>query len=162
MTNWKFAKAVNENEEFKIEGLNIWNHYWHCVDKKVEVKGPDNGNVYYFKETLGEHQHLIRYLDGRNPLAEQFQFAQLKGAEALIPFVAKENNVFIQSNGRDWEVTVPEGQYFAMGDNRDQSADSRFWGFVPEENLTGRAVYIWMHKEPGFHLPSFDRNGKIN
>lgn len=50
MTNWKFVKAVNENEEFKIEGLNIWNHYWHCVDKKVEVKGPDNGNVYFFKE----------------------------------------------------------------------------------------------------------------
>ena len=50
MTNWKFAKSVDENEEFKIEGLNIWNHYWHCVNKKVEVKGPDNGNVYFFKE----------------------------------------------------------------------------------------------------------------
>jgi signal peptidase I len=118
--------------------------------------------VYYFKETLGEHQHLIRYLDGRNPLAEQYQFAQLKGAEALVPFVAKANDVFIQSNGQDWEVTVPKGQYFAMGDNRDQSADSRFWGFVPEENLTGRAFYIWMHKEPGFNLPSFNRNGKID
>ena len=86
----------------------------------------------------------------------------MRGADALVPFVAKENNVFIQSNGQDWEVTVPKGQYFAMGDNRDQSADSRFWGFVPEANLTGRAFYVWMHKEPGFNLPSFNRNGKIN
>ena len=38
MAQWKFAKAINENETFKIDGINIWNHYWHCVDKKVEVK----------------------------------------------------------------------------------------------------------------------------
>ena len=122
----------------------------------------DTPTALYFKETLGEHQHLIRYLDGRDPLVETYQFARVKGDESLIPFVAKANDVFLQSNGQDWEVTVPKGQYFAMGDNRDQSADSRFWGFVPEENLTGRAVYIWTHKAPGFHLPSFSRNGQIN
>ena len=50
MTDWKFSSFIEAEKEYKLEGLNIWNHYWHCSERKVEVRGPFEGQVYYFNQ----------------------------------------------------------------------------------------------------------------
>lgn len=63
--------------------------------------------------------------------------------------------------GRQGYWEIPEGEYLMVGDNRDNSSDSRDWGLVPEERIVGKAFAIWMHWETFFSLPTFSRIGSI-
>jgi len=56
---------------------------------------------------------------------------------------------FNKDPARSGTFVVPQGHYFMVGDNRDRSNDSRFWGFVPEANLVGEAKFVWMHWNNG-------------
>ncbi|MEO5695817.1 MAG: signal peptidase I [Burkholderiaceae bacterium] len=97
-----------------------------------------------FKETLGDLQHRILLDPGRQPFY---------GAEDKISFPFREN---CRYSAEGVACKVPAGHYFMMGDNRDNSQDSRFWGFVPDENIVGKAFFVWMNfgnlkRIGGFH-----------
>jgi signal peptidase I len=96
---------------------------------------------------LGEKKHQIH-------LEETSQSSALGPAPPLPEFKQFRENCRYSIEGV--VCKVPAGHYFAMGDNRDNSEDSRYWGFVPDANIVGKAFFIWMNFGDLHRIGSFD------
>ncbi|TMX38648.1 signal peptidase I [Vibrio sp. Hep-1b-8] len=168
----------------------------------VVFKYPPQPNIDYIKRVVGLPGDTVRYNSKKEiciqssgetscqPVklsnVEESQFIQNGipliqldeklgevGHQILVNPLRRDRVELYQPRNGVSEWVVPEGQYFVMGDNRDNSADSRYWGFVPEANLVGKAVAIWIsfefERDADSVLPSwiptgvrFNRIGGIN
>jgi signal peptidase I len=84
-----------------------------------------------FVENLYGHEHTVIFNPNMPSLRDRVSDFPMRDACIYTP--------------REMRCTVPPGQYFMMGDNRDNSRDSRYWGFVPDDHIVGQAIVIWMN-----------------
>ena len=96
---------------------------------------------YLSRERMQFSRRYAEALDG----SEHEILLEEDGLTALMPSRAFPYSDNCNYNMNGLACTVPPGHYFMMGDNRDNSSDSRVWGFVPDENIVGRAFFIWLN-----------------
>lgn len=103
---------------------------------------PEHQHVMAYLEHLAKHDHKILKVQRENDVPRVASYVGYWARHEVLTELEKKN-ITVNNNGViKWHV--PEDMFFVMGDNRDHSLDSRFWGFVPESNLVGPAFLIWL------------------
>lgn len=140
-------------------------------ERYLSFRDPERGDIIVFEfpedtknKSLGfwERKDFIKRLIGvpGDTLEVREKKVYVNGELYQIPQEVHKNSEFIPQRDTMAPVRVPEGMYFVMGDNRDNSFDSRFWGFVPKENVKGLAFIKYWSWDHGKSMPRFGRIGR--
>lgn len=133
-------------------------------------KYPEDGKTNYIKRVVGIPGDLIKYenkqLTINGEIISENLIANLQKNQLFEEQLGDVKHQIYKTSrypnlGAEGLWKIPDGHYFMMGDNRDNSNDSRFWGLVPDELIVGKAFAIWMHWPTLGSLPSFSRVGGI-
>ncbi len=137
----------------------------------VVFKWPKDERMDFIKRVVGLPGDHIRYVDKVLTVNDEPMPVEAGGLYAENGIIERNSETLSgvhhdilvnpDAPARDFEVTVPAGEYFMMGDNRDGSNDSRYWGTVPEKNLKGRATMIWMSWNGEKLRPELSRVGRL-
>lgn len=135
---------------------------------------PHAPETYYIKRVIGIPGDHITYnnhqLTINGTVVEEKLIAQLPAGAPVLRMTSEKiddktftTHKYLRPSRLSMQGSwvVPAGHYFMMGDNRDNSLDSREWGMVSEDAIVGKAFAVWMHWDSFFSIPSFDRAGVI-
>ncbi|MHB8421489.1 MAG: signal peptidase I [Leptospirales bacterium] len=133
-------------------------HYW------IHFHGPARGDVVVFRYPKDESKDFIKRVVGvpGDHVSVRKKVVYVNGRPQKEPYIQYIQPFETDQPGRDNmpEVVVPPGKYFVMGDNRDDSYDSRFWGFVKRNKILGKAVIVYWSWNGVGKTVRFDRIGK--
>lgn len=127
----------------------------------IVFRFPNNPSIDYIKRVVGLPGDRVAYYHKKLRINGEIMAQEtvgsyagvgagvgMTGADLRKEHLGKAEHLILTRAGQpsvEGEFTVPQGEYFVMGDNRDNSNDSRYWGTVPQQNLVGKAFLVWMN-----------------